>query len=121
MEIEIIEGAFSVCKVADYSEVRLENPFCFVGHTDAERSLVCRTADVPSNIVKRDDGWRAFRVRGVLDFSLFGILSRISTLLAENGIGIFAVSTYDTDYIFVKKENFQKALDVLSDAEYTVI
>lgn len=121
MEIEAIQGTFSVCKVEDYSEVRLDVPFCFVGHTDAERSLVCRTADVPSNTVKRDDGWRAFRVRGVLDFSLVGILSEISTRLAGNEIGIFAVSTYDTDYILTKQENFQKALEVLSGAGYTVV
>ncbi len=66
----------------------------------------------------REDGWRAFRIEGVLDFSLTGILSAISGILAENGIGIFAVSTYNTDYILVKAENLVKALDVLREAGY---
>ena len=59
------------------------------------------------------DGWKAFRIQGVLDFSLIGILAKIATVLADNGISIFAVSTYNTDYVLIKKENYQKALDIL--------
>jgi hypothetical protein len=55
------------------------------------------------------------------DFSLIGILSKLSAILAENNIGIFAVSTFNTDYILVKAENFEKALKVLSDAGYDVV
>ncbi len=54
------------------------------------------------------------------DFSLIGILSKISMLLAENKIGIFAISTYNTDYILTRKENFDKAINVLSGAGYEV-
>lgn len=60
-----------------------------------------------------DDGWKAFRIQGVLDFSSIGILAKIATVLADNGISIFAVSTYNTDYVLIKKENYQKALDIL--------
>ena len=60
-----------------------------------------------------DDGWKAFRIQGVLDFSLIGILAKIATVLADNGISIFVVSTYNTDYVLIKKENYQKALDIL--------
>ena len=59
---------------------------------------------MPKDALERDDGWRAFRIQGVLDFSLIGILSAISAVLAENHIGIFAVSTYNTDYILTKEE-----------------
>lgn len=75
----------------------------------------------PANATVCDDGWKGFRIQGVLDFSLIGILSKIATILAEQDIGIFAVSTYNTDYIFMKKENFARALDVLSDAGYRII
>ena len=68
----------------------------------------------------RDDGWKGFRIEGVLDFSLIGILSKISAILAENKVGIFAVSTYNTDYIFVKEENFDKAINALKDNGYDV-
>lgn len=120
MILEKIDAVFSVCKVKDYSAVDLAAPFCFTGKTDEENSLVCRVEDVPGNTLERDDGWQAFRIVGVLDFSLIGILAKISTLLADNKIGIFAISTYNTDYILTKSENFAKALDVLQAAGYQV-
>jgi len=121
MELEIIDRAFSVCKVKDYSGIAPEAEYCFTGSTDEERSLVCPTERVPDNTTEREDGWRAFRIRGELDFSLIGILSKISGILAENGIGIFAVSTYNTDYIFMKEENFEKALSLLKREGYEVV
>lgn len=120
MELQIINKDFSVCKVQDYSMVTIKDEFCFIGKTDEENSLVCQTDKVPENIAERDDGWRAFRINGILDFSLIGILSRISSLLAENKIGIFAISTYNTDYIFTKTENFEKAISVLKNNGYIV-
>ena len=121
MEIKRIDYEFSVCKVADYSLVDLDAEYSFVGKTDEEKSLVCITRDVPPNVIERDDGWKAFRIQGVLDFSLIGILSRISGILAENKIGIFAISTFNTDYVLTKKENYQKALDILKDTGYKII
>jgi len=121
MEIKKIDGDFTVCKVTDYSEVRLDAKYCYTGKTDEENSLVCLTEDVPNNTVEREDGWRAFRIQGILDFSLTGILSKISTLLAEEKIGIFAVSTFNTDYVLVKKENEKRALDKLGSAGYTIL
>lgn len=111
--IETLNVKLSVCKVEDYSQVDISRPFCFTGCTDEENSLVCPTEMVPQNATERDDGWRVFRIVGVLDFSLIGILARISEILAKNGIGLFAVSTYNTDYILTKEENFNKALEVL--------
>ena len=84
-------------------------------------SLVCKTEDTPPNPVERDDGWRGFRIQGVLDFSLIGILAKLSGILAEHRIGIFAVSTYNTDYILVKEENFDAALMALEKNGYNVI
>ena len=86
-----------------------------------ELSLVCKTEDVPQHTIERDDGWKGFRIQGVLDFSLIGILSKLSGILADHKIGIFAVSTYNTDYILVKEENFERALDVLASEGYTVV
>ena len=82
--------------------------------------MVCMTADVPYDVIKRDDGWRAFRIQGELEFSLIGILSGITGILAENNIGIFAVSTFNTDYVFTKKENYARALEVLRTAGYKI-
>ncbi len=121
MEIKKISHDFSVCKVADYSSVDFESEYCFAGKTDEENSLVCITENIPANVIEREDGWKAFRIQGVLDFSLIGILSKMSTLLAENGIGIFAISTFNTDYILTKKDNYEKAINILSSAGYKIV
>ncbi len=121
MEIKKIKHDFSVCKVADYSQVNWNAEYVFIGKTDEEKSLVCVTGEVPENVIEREDGWKAFRIQGVLEFSLIGILAEISELMAQNKIGIFAVSTYNTDYILIKKENYQKALRVLENAGYQII
>ncbi|MBO4702196.1 MAG: ACT domain-containing protein, partial [Lachnospiraceae bacterium] len=77
--------------------------------------------DTPAGTIEREDGWNGFRIQGILDFSLIGILSKLSTILAENEIGIFVVSTYNTDYILVKSENFEKAMSVLEEQGYRVV
>lgn len=121
MEIKIIEKNFSICKVENFSQINLTDEYCFIGKTEKERSVVCETDKVPANIIERDDGWKAFRIQGVLDFSLIGILAKISTILAEEKIGIFAISTYNTDYILTKVENFQKAIEALQKNGYQII
>lgn len=121
MELRKLDQDFSVCKVKDYSLVDLGAEYRFIGKTDEEDSLVCATSDVPSNVVERDDGWKGFRIQGVLDFSLIGILTGIAEILAENGISIFAISTYNTDYVLMKKESCQKALDILGRTGYEIV
>ena len=82
-----------------YNNGLVEQGLFFLGKTDEEISLVCETQYKPSNCTAEEDGWRGFRIKGELDFSLIGILSKISTILAEAKVGIFAVSTYNTDYM----------------------
>ena len=121
MELKKIAHKLTVCKVDDISEIDISADFYFIGKTDEELSLVCKTEDTPSKTIECDDGWRGFRIQGVLDFSLIGILSKLSGILAEHKIGIFAVSTYNTDYILVKEENYERALTVLASEGYTVV
>ena len=120
MRIRPLVYDFAVCKVQDYSGVNLESPFCFIGKTDEERSLVCLAQDVPANVTHREDGWRAFGIEGEFDFSLIGILARICGILAEKEIGVFAVSTFNTDYILVKAAHFDGALSALAEAGYQI-
>lgn len=121
MELKKLKLDFSVCKVKDYLQVNWDTEYLFIGKTDEEHSLVCPTEEVPSNVIQQEDGWRGFRIQGNLDFSLVGILSKISAILADHGISIFALSTYNTDYLLVKKGNYQKAMDLLEDFGYTII
>lgn len=121
MILEKLSYELTVCKIRSIGDFDIRSEFFFIGKTDEEISLVCRTEDTPSKTAERDDGWRGFRIQGTLDFSLIGILSKISGILAEHKIGIFAVSTYNTDYILVKENNFEKALTVLASEGYTII
>ena len=121
MELKKLPYDLTVCKVADIADIDISTEFYFIGRTDEEISLVCKTENAPAHTVERDDGWRGFRIEGVLDFSLIGILSKLSAVLADNGIGIFAVSTYNTDYILVKEENYERALTVLASEGYTIV
>ena len=121
MELKKIDHKLTVCKITDVTSINMESDFYFIGKTDEELSLVCETKDTPQNTIERDDGWRGFRIQGILDFSLIGILSKLSGILAEHKIGIFAVSTYNTDYILVKENNYERALTILASEGYTVI
>ena len=121
MELKKLDYALTVCKVASEIDIDLNKDFYFIGKTDEEYSLVCITEDTPANTLERDDGWKGFRIQGILDFSMIGVLSKLSGVLAENKIGIFAVSTFNTDYILVKEENFDRALKILSLAGYDIV
>lgn len=120
MEIKKIDHDFSVCKVEDYSLVDLDTAYSFIGKTDEEKSLVCLSGDVPPNVTEREDGWRAFRIQGILDFSMIGVLAGISGILEENGIAVFVISTFNTDYVLTKKEDYSTALEALGNAGYQI-
>ena len=118
MRLEVLKQPFSVCKVESWDGVDLATSFTFAACTDEEKSLVCPEEFVPTEVLAREDGWRGLRIQGVLDFSLVGILARIASLLAEKAIPIFAVSTYNTDYLFMKSDVFEKALKILQENGY---
>ena len=120
MELKILKQDFSIGKLHDVSQADLQNEFCFFAKTDQEDSLVCPTEFMPDDMIEREDGWRAFRIQGILDFSLIGILAEISSMLADHKIGIFVISTYNTDYILTKAENFERAVRVLADHGYEI-
>ena len=121
IELKKLDYELTVCKVSDISDINLKSDFFFIGKTNEEISLVCKTEDTPSETSERDDGWKCFRIQGILDVSLVGVLSKISAVLAENKIPVFAVSTYNTDYILVKSEKYDEALSALADSGYKTV
>ena len=120
MKLQVLPYNLTVCKIADLHQADLSAGFFCLARSENELSLVCRTEDVPPETLEREDGWHAFRIEGPLDFALIGILAGIASVLAENSIPIFAVSTYDTDTVLVKAENFARALQVLQEKGYEV-
>lgn len=121
MELKKLDYNLTVCKVVSKLDINLNKEFYFIGKTDEEYSLVCINEDTPVNTIEREDGWKCFRIQGILDFSMIGILYEISAVLANNKIGIFVVSTFNTDYILVKEGNFDKTLKVLTLAGYDIL
>lgn len=120
MTLEILPMEFAVCKLPPDGAADLAVPFTFVSRTDAELSLVCPEEAVPDSALHAERGFRCLLVRGPLDFSLVGVLAGIAGCLAESGISLFAVSTYDTDYLLVKKEALPSAVEALTRRGYTV-
>ena len=120
MVLEKLEYDFSICKLKSFSGDELCAEFSFAAKTDQECSLVCITEQVPNDTLAREDGWKAFRISGMLDFSLTGILAGIARQLAEHKISIFAVSTFNTDYVLVKEADFEKALSILGASGWKV-
>ena len=119
MKLIFLPNDFSVCSLAEIPKVLPKGLF-FLGRTNDEISLVCETAVCPKNTLAREEGWVAFKVDGTLDFSLVGILEGIAKCLAEEGISLFALSTYKTDYVLVKKEQAKKAENALRQKGYAV-
>jgi hypothetical protein len=120
MKLQLLKQTFTVCQLDSTTDADLSAPFTFLSRTDEEISLVCPTDHCPIGAKNRQDGWKCLRVVGVLDFSLIGILARIADCLAKAQVPLFAVSTYNTDYILVKEENYERALSVLAGAGYSV-
>lgn len=118
MTLELLTVPLSVCKAAEIPAALFHEEICFFAKTDHELSVVCPTAAVPQDILVREDGWRAMRITGTLDFSLIGILAGISDVLAKAGVGIFVVSTFDTDYILVKENQLAEAQAALRRSGY---
>ncbi|MDT2524717.1 ACT domain-containing protein [Enterococcus raffinosus] len=121
MKLVTLPQELSVYQVKNLNQVDLSQQPLFIGLTEEENSIVSPTATVPVETIKREDGWKAFKIEGVLDFSLVGILAEIATVLAEADISLFAVSTFNTDYILIKMEKYEAAVSVLTQAGYTVL
>ena len=98
MKLKKIPFDLTVCKIKSISDINLNSDFYFINKTDDELSLVCKTNDTPSDTIARDDGWRGFHIEGMLDFSLIGILSKISAILADNQL-VFLLFPHITQII----------------------
>lgn len=118
MKLKVIPGDYALCKLKNAEDAVFRGPFVSLTRTEDEISLVCRKEDAPQDCAAREDGWDLLKIDAVLDFSLVGVLARISGILAAEGISIFAVSTYDTDYLLVKRENLGRAAEALRRAGF---
>ncbi len=123
MQLKILNNKLKVVKLKSNEivpEIVYKQEFYSITKTNEELSIVLdESLEIQSDIV--EDNWRAIKIVGTLDFALIGILSKISTILAQSKISIFAISTYNTDYILVKADKLEKAIKVLEQNEYKFI
>jgi hypothetical protein len=116
LTLTLLLEKLSVCRLGNNEPVpqwAIKGNFFSITKTSDELSVVCPSDQVPAEI-KAEAGWRAFKVLGPLDFALTGILASLAAPLAEAKISIFAISTFDTDYILVKEKDLNRASEVLS-------
>jgi uncharacterized protein len=128
LSLSILPGRLAVCRLpaaAPLPDWILESHFFSITRTTEELSIVCVEEDVNANLLEGkaevERGWSGFKVEGPLDFSLTGILAGIAGVLAQAQVSIFAISTFDTDYILVKEDNMTKAVAALQQSGYTIL
>ena len=115
--LRLLPHRYAVCRLAADADVPAA--FFSVTRTPDELSVVCAEQDVPDD-TKCEGGWRIFQVAGPLEFSLTGVLADIAAPLASASVSIFAISTFDTDYVLVKEENLARAVEALRGAGHRV-
>ncbi len=123
LNLKLLKGKYSVCRINKDDEIPkwiFNEEFFSITKTEDELSIVCLQDKIKDDVLC-ERNWKILKIEGPLDFSLIGILSKISTLMANNNISIFAISTYDTDYILIKEESIDKAIEVLINNNYNVI
>jgi len=121
LQLKILKGFFTIHRFPANHEIPnqvYKSQFYSISKTDNELSIVCYSS-TRLNSKKSDTGWSCIKVEGPLDFSLTGILAEISTVLAKAEISIFAISTFDTDYILVKSEKLPFAKEALLASGYS--
>ncbi len=121
MELELLRGVYAVCRlpVGATLPAWVQGEFYSVTVTPSEVSVVCEAARVPAEVSCEPD-WCCLKVAGTLDFSLTGVLASLAVPLAEAGVSLFSLSTFDTDYLLVKCERVEAATLALEQAGHTV-
>lgn len=121
MSLLVLEEDYAVCRLETGSPLPDIPPsefFCLV-RTPDEVSLVCPERFAPK-LALAEHGWTGFRVEGTLEFSEVGILRSLTIPLADAGIPVFALSTYSTDFLFVRRGTSDNAIRVLTSAGHTI-
>jgi len=122
MRFILLPGGYSVFRLAPGQIPALDprgQAFCSVTSTKEEVSVVCATGTL-GGALKVEDGWRALKIAGLLDFSLVGVLAEASGILAAAKVSIFAISTFDTDYLLVKAGKLDDAISALEGGGHSV-
>lgn len=120
--VSILAESFSICRLPAHAPIpswAVASPFFSVTRTADELSVVCRSTTVPDGVV-HSDGWRALKVAGPIDFASIGVMLSIARPLADAGVSMMPIATYDTDYVLVRVADLTRAINALSEAGHRV-
>ena len=122
LTLRLMPWQLSVVKLSSGDEYGWAKPSDFYSLTQTleETSLVCESRLVPDGY-PQETGWKVFKIDAILDFNMVGIIAKISHILAAANVSIFAISTYNTDYIMIKQDQAEHALASLREKDYKVI
>jgi hypothetical protein len=129
MRLEVLRGEFAIVRldagaalpawIEPEGGIHAPAEFLSITRTREELSIVCESSRVPAEVPAERE-WRCMKVEGPLDFSLTGVLASLAEPLARAGIPVFAISTFDTDYLMVKAANLEAAIAALESAGHEV-
>ena len=120
MIIKAIDGLFNISKVSSLDNIDVKEQYIFISKTDEEISIVHKNNYIINNVIEKEIDYKLFKIDEKLDFSLIGIISKISTILKNSSISIFVISTFNTDYFLVKDKNYNKTIEILKENGYTI-
>lgn len=122
LTIALLPDRLAICRLlpeAPISAWAQRGSFHSITRTRDELSIITADRDIPADVVC-DHDWRVFKIEGPLEFSLTGVLESVARPLAEASISIFAIATYNTDYVLVKSANLERAINALRVAGHTI-
>jgi hypothetical protein len=122
VQLYVLDDLYAVARLEPDAALPVwaqQGPFWSITRSDSELSVVCREEDVPPD-ASAERGWCAFEVAGPLDFSLIGVVASLVTPLAEEGIPLFLVSTFETDYLLVREHDLHRSVEALTNAGHSV-
>jgi hypothetical protein len=123
-DFTLLNGDYSICQLKNDSTIPgwvYDSQFYSITRTKDELSIICKHVDITHDVnIKIDKHWRILKINGPLDLSLVGIIANISTLLKDNNIPLFTISTFDTDYILIKNQDLKKAIIVLNKSGHKI-
>lgn len=121
MILQIIEKDFSIYMVREIPSDIIKNEFTFIGTTDKELSIITETCFVPKDALIVENDWKCFRIAEDASFEKYGMIAFLANIIAAQKTSTLVVGTYDTDYLFIKKEKFEQVIQALKDNGCTFI
>lgn len=121
MVLQIVNKNFSIYKVKEITSNILENEFTFVGTTDNELSVISESQFVPNEVLKVEHGWKCLRIAEDAPFEKYGMIAFLANIISAQKTSTLVVGTYDTDYVFVKKEKFEQVIQALKNNDCSFV